>query len=107
MRNIIYLTLIIFLVSCFNSPSQPTLNADSLLYSKKAEINGTSYRAEYYTGDKLFIVNRLRDTIVKRIGDGIDGSSIEFEDFNEDGYLDLRFGFNSNYYFEEVLLFDT
>jgi hypothetical protein len=43
--------------------------------------------------------------LIKRKEEGISPVPLVFEDYNNDGYLDVRFGYNSNYYYETILLF--
>ncbi|MBN2892118.1 MAG: hypothetical protein JXL97_09640 [Bacteroidales bacterium] len=102
-----FLSFILF-VSCGNS-NLPTnnvvLSKDSLVYSVSAVIDGECYNADYRSNSVLYITNSMNDTLIKKKEEGISPVQLVFEDFNNDGYLDIRYGYNSNYYFEMILLF--
>ncbi|TRX35060.1 hypothetical protein [Flavobacterium restrictum] len=80
---------------------------DTLIYSVSAKILGTTYHADYRSNSILYVINSKNDTITKQEEIGIAPNSLKFEDFNKDGTLDIRYGYNSNYYYEMILLFDS
>ncbi|REG88540.1 hypothetical protein [Flavobacterium aquicola] len=80
---------------------------DTLIYSASGKILGSTYQADYRSNSILYVINSKKDTITKQEEIGIAPNSLKFEDFNKDGKLDIRYGYNSNYYYEMILLFDS
>ena len=80
---------------------------DTLIYSVSAKNLGTTYQVDYRSNSILYVINSKNDTITKQEEIGIAPNSLKFEDFNKDGTLDIRYGYNSNYYYEMILLFDS
>lgn len=87
-------------------PSRNIRENDTLMYSVSAKILGTTYRADYRSNSFLYIIRSKNDTITRQEEIGIAPNSLKFEDFDKDGNLDLRYGYNSNYYYEMILLFE-
>ena len=98
----------ILIISCGNSnlrANSDKLSKDSLVYSVSAIIAGENYRADYTSDSMLIIINSQNDTLINRKVVGISPVPLVFEDYNNDGYLDVRYGYNSNYYYEMILQF--
>lgn len=79
---------------------------DTLVYSIKAEILSQKYHADYRSNSMLYLINK-NDTLIAQKEEGLSPVPLKFEDYNGDGNLDIRYGYNSNYYFEMVILFDS
>ena len=82
------------------------IEKDTLIYSVSAKILGTSYRADYRSNMMLYVINSKNDTLIAQ-EEILSPVPLKFEDFNKDGALDIRYGYNSNYFYEKILLFDT
>ncbi|MES2544276.1 MAG: hypothetical protein V4548_05285 [Bacteroidota bacterium] len=79
---------------------------DTLIYSVSAKILEDNYRADYRSNMFLYIINSKNDTLIAQREEGLSPVPLIFEDFNNDNLLDIRYGYNSNYFFEMILLFD-
>ena len=106
--NILIFLSAILIISCGNSnllANNDKLSKDTLVYSVSAIIAGESFRADYRSNSMLYIINSKSDTLLNKKEDGISPVPLVFEDFNNDGFLDIRYGYNTNYYYEMILLF--
>lgn len=65
----------------------------TLRVADTAVIMGQTYIAEYWNDDKLYVFRNRTDTVLT-LTDYF--TRIEFDDFNGDGFDDLRLGFMSN-----------
>jgi len=109
MKHCTLLLLIVhFSISCSIQGLRANNNTslkDSLVYSVSNIIAGETYRADYRSNSMLYIIRSENDTVVTRKEEGISPVPLVFEDYNNDGYPDVRYGYNSNYYYETILLF--
>ena len=78
---------------------------DTLIYSVSTKIQNEKYTADYRSNMVLYII-RKNDTLITQKQEGLSPIPLKFEDFNHDGFLDIRYGYNSNYFYEMIMLFD-
>lgn len=90
----------------FNAPTDitdPQIDT-TLLHVDTAKILGEAYTAIYKTNDTLYVLNSKTDTILK-VPDL--HPNFEFDDFNGDGFKDIRIHYMSNVpAIQDLLLFD-
>lgn len=75
----------------------------SIVHVDTATILGQHYTAIYRTDDYFFVINSTNDTVFsnKELC-----PNFEFDDFDKDGYKDIRFHYMANSPIEELVLFD-
>lgn len=78
---------------------------DTLIYSFKTNLD-VPYRADYRSNNRLYVITK-NDTLINQEEIGIIENTLRFEDYNNDGYFDLRYAYNSNYIYEMIMLFDS
>jgi hypothetical protein len=80
---------------------------DSIIYHKTLHYKTKRVDITFSASGVIVIKDLSAQTILKRdsIGRILPGE-IRIEDYNNDGVKDIRYGYNSNYYCENVLLFD-
>ncbi len=110
MKHFVSFLLAVFLLfSCEHSTKKKqqkiVVNKDTLIYSVSAKILKDNYRADYRSNMMLYVINK-KDTLIIRKEEGLSPIALKFEDFNNDHILDIRYGYNSNYFYEMILLFD-
>jgi hypothetical protein len=88
----------------FSVESSQTDIDSTIVYADSAKIKGEFYIAFYKTDDVLYVVNSKGDTVLKA-SDLY--SNFEFDDFNADGFKDIRIHYMSNVpVVQDLLLFD-
>ena len=102
------MSLILFL-SCENSKkklnTEKIAEKDTLIYTVSAKILDNTYRADYRSSMMLYVITKT-DTLIALKEDGLSPIPLKFEDYNKDGMLDIRYGYNSNYFYETIMLFN-
>ena len=93
------------MISCNQSKKKKIVEKDTLIYSVSAKILNEKYRADYRSNMILYIINK-NDTLIAKKEEGLSPIPLKFEDFNNDGFLDIRYGYNSNYFYEMIMLFN-
>ena len=98
------------LISCENSNkkiiAKKIKEKDTLIYSVEAKILGENYHADYRSNIMLYVVIK-NDTLIDQKEEGLSPIPLKFEDYDNDGNLDIRFGYNSNYFYEMIMMFDS
>ena len=107
MKLLLFLLTIALFSSC-NKQEKETVKPKEppkqiILSSDSTEISGEKYRAFYTDNDAFFVLNQKNDTLFS----GKDFSqNFDFDDFDKDGYEDIRFHYLANIPTEDLLLFD-
>jgi hypothetical protein len=110
MRNyVLFLFSSILLLSCVNSNkkvvTKKVIEKDTLIYSVSAKILDGNYHADYRSSMMLYVITK-NDTLIAQKEEGLSPIPLKFEDYNSDGILDIRYGYNSNYFYEMIMLFE-
>jgi hypothetical protein len=80
---------------------------DSIVYYKEIHYKTKKISVSYATSGILVIRDLLAHSIIKRDTLGsVPPDAIKIEDYNHDGVKDIRYGYNSNYFYENILVFD-
>ena len=107
---VLFLLSSMLLISCENSNkkiiAKKIKEKDTLIYSVEAKILGENYHADYRSNMMLYVVIK-NDTLIDQKEEGLSPIPLKFEDYENDGNLDIRYGYNSNYFYEMIMMFDS
>jgi hypothetical protein len=98
----------VFQIQAFEDRSVTCENRqDSLRYYKEILYKTKKIAVSYTSQGTLVIKDLVLQTIIKRdtLGD-VPLRSIKIEDYNHDSVMDIRYGYNSNYFYENIFLYD-
>jgi len=105
--HFLFLLSSILLFSCEHSKkkliTEKIKEKDTLIYTVSAKILDNTYRADYRSNMILYVITK-NDTLVAQKEEGLSPVPLKFEDYNKDGILDIRYGYNSNYYYYETIM---
>lgn len=107
MKPLLFLITIVLFSSCNKQEKESVKTKETpkqiILSSDSAEISGEKFRAFYTSDDIFYVLNQKNDTLFS----GNDFcQNFDFDDFNEDGYKDIRFHYSGNIPTEDLLLFE-
>ncbi|MEO8236562.1 MAG: hypothetical protein ABI576_00540 [Flavobacterium sp.] len=107
--HFLFLLSCMLLFSCEHSKkkliTEKIKEKDTLIYTVSAKILDNTYRADYRSNMILYVITK-NDTLITQKEEGLSPVPLKFEDYNKDGMLDIRYGYNSNYFFETIMLFN-